>query len=82
MRNNFYGSRSEWSGQLAAMCLSICKTAELHGLNPHAYMVFYFNSCAKNDSRVPDNLDSLLPWNLTDEVIDTQNLRKLKKNVS
>ncbi len=81
-RNNYYGSRSEWSGQLAAMCMSICKTAEMHGFNPQAYMEFYFNICAKNDSRAPDNLESLLPWNLSDEAIDAYNLRKHNKNAS
>jgi transposase len=77
-RKNFYGSHSEWSGQLAAICMSICKTAELHNLNPQAYIEFYFNMCAKNDSRTPDNISSLLPWNLSDEVIDTHNLRSCR----
>jgi len=45
-------------------------------------MGFYSNVCAKNDSRAPDNLESLLPWNPTDEVIYAYNLRKLEKNVS
>jgi transposase len=74
-RNNYYGSRSEWSAQLAAMCMSICKTAELHGLNPQAYIEFYFNICAKNDSRIPNDITSLLPWNLSSEVIDKHKLR-------
>ena len=74
-RNNYYGSRAEWSGQLAAMCMSICKTAELHGLNPQAYVEFYFNTCAKNDSRVPSDIQSLLPWNLSAEVIENNHLR-------
>jgi len=74
-RNNFYGSRSEWSGQLAAMCMSICKTAELHGLNPQAYIEFYFNMCTETASREPKDITSLLPWNLSTEVIDRYNLR-------
>ena len=74
-RKNFYGSRSEWSGQLAAMCMSICKTAELHGLNPQAYIEFYFNRCTENPSREPKDITSLLPWNLSTEVIDMYNLR-------
>jgi transposase len=81
-RNNFYGSHAPWSGELAAICMSIYMTAHLHNINPEAYIEYYFNVCAKNESKPPANLDHLLIWNLTDEVIDSHNLRNVKKIAS
>ncbi|MCL2323824.1 MAG: IS66 family transposase [Oscillospiraceae bacterium] len=74
-RKNFYGSRSEWSGDLAAMCMSICKTAEIHGLNPQAYIEFYFKRFAESNSGATIDIEPLLPWNISDEVADSHNLR-------
>jgi len=81
-RNNFYGSRAPWSGELAAMCMTIYMTAQLYNIDPQAYIEYYFNVCAKNESMPPDNLEPLLIWNLTDEIINEHNLRSDKKNVS
>jgi len=82
-RNNFYGSRAPWSGELAAMCMTIYMTAQLYNIDPQAYIEYYFNVCAKNESMPPDNLEPLLIWNLTDEIIYEHNLRSNnKKNAS
>jgi transposase len=81
-RNNFYGSHAPWSGELAVICMSIYMTAQLHNINPEAYMEYYFHVCAKNESKPPVNLDPLLIWNLTDEIIDSHNLRNGKKIAS
>ena len=66
-RKNYYGSFAAWSGQLAAICLSIMQTAKLHGLKPVAYLTYYLDECARNGG-VPNNLDPLLPWNIPTEV--------------
>ena len=78
-RNNFYGSHAQWSGELAAICMSIYMTAQIYNINPQAYLEFYFHACAKNDSMAPENLEPLLLWNLTDEMIHANNLRGDKK---
>ena len=74
-RNNYYGSRASWSGELAAICMSIYMTAQLYNIDTQAYMRYYFHVCANNDSKPPDNLEPLLFWNLSDEVIEAYNLR-------
>jgi len=74
-RNNYYGSRAPWSGELAAICMSINMTAQLYNIDTQAYMKYYFQVCANNDSKPPDNIEPLLFWNLSDEVIDLHNLR-------
>jgi len=62
-RKNYYGSFAAWSGQLAAICLSIMQTAKLNGLKPVAYLTYYLDECARNGG-VPQNLDPCLPWNI------------------
>jgi len=74
-RNNYYGSRSSWSGDLAAICMSIYMTAQLYNIDTQAYIRYYFHVCANNNSIPPDNLEPLLFWNLSDEIIDAHNLR-------
>jgi len=65
-RNNYYGSRAEWSSHLAAVCLSLIKTAQLNGLNPQEYLRYYLDGCGKAGG-VPEDLTPYLPWNLTPE---------------
>jgi transposase len=81
-RNNFYGSRSEWSGELAAICMSIYSTAELYNINPQSYIEYYFDICAKHDSKPPEDLSPLLPWNLSEEIIQRYGLRNNKEVAS
>ena len=71
-RNNYYGSRAEWSSHFTAICLTILKTAKLHGLNPQEYLRYYLDVCGKN-SGVPEDLEPYLPWNLTPEDIKGEN---------
>jgi transposase len=66
-RKNYYGSFAAWSGQLAAICLSIMQTAKLHGLKPVAYLTYYLDECARAGG-VPTNLDPYLPWNIPPEI--------------
>jgi transposase len=64
-RKNFYGSAAEWSGRLAATLFSIAATFNLWNLNPRRWLTWYFQSCAANDGKAPENLEPFLPWNLS-----------------
>jgi hypothetical protein len=81
-RKNFYGSHAPWSGELAAICMSIYTTALLYNIEPRAYLEYYFNVCAANDSKPPDNIEPLLFWNLSGEVLERFNLRSDKEATS
>jgi len=54
-RKNYYGTHSLWSGQLAAVCMSILQTAVRHGLNPQAYLRYYLDNC--RGGRAPSDLE-------------------------
>ena len=66
-RKNYYGSGSVWSGQLAAMMFSILQTLELHGICPRKWMTRYLTACAELRGHVPEDWESFLPWNLSEE---------------
>ena len=38
--------------------------------NRKKWFFAYFESCARNGGRVPDNLDEFMPWNLSKEQKD------------
>ena len=61
-RKNFYGSGSEWSGELACSCFTILATLGQQGICPRRYFQAYFEACALNRGRAPDNLEEFLPW--------------------
>ncbi|MDA8205355.1 MAG: IS66 family transposase [Thermaerobacter sp.] len=62
-RKNYYGSRSEWSGHLAAMVWTLWVTAEQNGRNPVTYLTEYFTAYAQNGNRPlsPERLQEFLP---------------------
>ena len=60
-RKNFYGSGSEWSGQLAAMMFSLLTTMRLWQINPRTWLSEYLNACAAAGNRVPCDLNPYLP---------------------
>lgn len=64
-RKNYYGSGSEWSGQLAAMLFTLFETLQINHLNPKGYLLAYLHSCAENQGRAPESIESWLPWNLS-----------------
>ena len=66
-RKNYYGSGSIWSGTLATACFTIFRTLILNGIDPQKFLVAYFEACAQNGGRAPENLDDFLPWNLSEE---------------
>ena len=65
-RKNYYGSGSVWSGCLSAVLFSIFQTLVMNNLNPKPFLLAYFEACAKNGGRPPDDLDSFMPWNLSE----------------
>ena len=66
-RKNYYGSGSLWSVCLTAAMFSIVATLKQWGLNPCRWLWWYLESCAAAGSRVPDDIEQFLPWNLTAE---------------
>ena len=66
-RKNFYGSGSQWSGQLAAAAFSIFATLSMWKLNPRKWLTWYFEQCAAAGGKVPADIQPFLPWNLSDE---------------
>jgi transposase len=66
-RKNFYGSGSEWSGQLAAAAFSIFATLSMGKLNPRKWLTWYFEECAAAGGKVPADIQPFLPWNLSAE---------------
>ncbi|MBW8828717.1 MAG: transposase [Burkholderiales bacterium] len=65
-RKNFYGSGSEWSGQLAATMYSLLMTIKLWKLNPRTWLSAYLQACADNGNRAPQDINAFLPWTMDD----------------
>ena len=61
-RKNFYGSGSEWSGQLAATMYSLLMTVKLWGLNARVWLSAYLQACADNGNQAPQDINAFLPW--------------------
>jgi len=61
-RKNFYGSGSEWSGQLAATMYSLLMTVKLWRLNARTWLCAYRQACADNGNRPPPDINAFLPW--------------------
>ena len=66
-RKNYYGSGSKWSGMLSAMLFTLFQTLLINRINPKLFLMAYFEACAQNRGKVPENLDEWLPWNLSEE---------------
>jgi transposase len=63
-RKNFYGSGSEWSGQLAATIFSLLMTMKLWKINPRTWLSDYLHACAAAGNRAPADLRDYLPWTM------------------
>lgn len=63
-RKNFYGSGSEWSGQLAATMFSLLMTVKLWKINPRTWLSDYLHACAAAGNRAPADLRDYLPWTM------------------
>ena len=63
-RKNFYGSGSQWSGQLAATMFSLLMTMRRWQINPRTWLSAYLQACAEHGDRPPPNLDAFVPWSM------------------
>jgi transposase len=81
-RKNFYGSGSQWSGQLTATMLSVLMTAKLWKLNPRTWLTAYLQACAENGNRAPPDLRRFLPWAMNAEQIAAMRSARVKTHRS
>lgn len=65
-RNNYSGSGSIWSAELAAMQFSIFQTMLLWGINPRTWLHLYLEACAQNKGKPPEDLSEFLPWKMSE----------------
>lgn len=67
--NNYCGSCSIWGGEFLAAMHSIIRTCLLHSISPPAYLIYYFQECAKR-GRAPDENEimSFLPHKLPEDI--------------
>ncbi len=63
-RKNYYGSGSQWSAMLSAILFSLFQTLLKNQIDPQKWLFAYFQACAENGGRVPEDLDAWLAWNL------------------
>lgn len=66
-RKNYYGSGSQWSGELAATMLGVFATVRLWGINPRIWLRHYLQACVDCAGRPPADLSSFLPWTMDAE---------------
>jgi transposase len=66
-RKNYYGSGALWSGHLAAMLFSLFATLTLAKINIRIWLTWFLTSCAENGGRVPIEITSFLPWEMSVE---------------
>lgn len=66
-RKNYHGSGSVWSGTLGAMLFTLFQTMILNGIDPKKHLTAYFEACALNGGKPPEDLDAFLPWSLSAE---------------
>ena len=78
-RKNYYGSGAVWSGQLAALLFSLFATLKLWELNPRSWLTAYLTACAAAGGKVPADVLSYLPWNLSAEQREAWSLSESKQ---
>jgi len=63
-RKNYYGSGAVWSGMLSVMLFTLFQTLEMNHIDPHKFLLSYFEACARNKGHPPENLDDFVPWQI------------------
>jgi len=63
-RKNFYGSGSQWSGELAATMFSVLMTMRRWQINPRTWLSAYLHACAEHANRPPPDLRGFVPWTM------------------
>ncbi len=66
-RKNYYGSGSIWSGLLSMVLFTIFQTLLINHINPKLFLLDYFETCAQNGGRAPENIEDFLPWKLSEQ---------------
>jgi transposase len=66
-RKNYYGSGSVWSGTLTAALFTLFQTLLKNQIDPQQFLLAYFEACAQNGGKPPENIDDFLPWNLSQD---------------
>ena len=61
-RKNFYGSASQWSGEVAATMYSLMRTRRRWKSNPRTWRGAYLQACMDNGNRAPADIAPFLPW--------------------
>ena len=61
-RKNYYGSGAVWSGMLSVMLFTLFQTLEMNHIDPHKFLLSYFDACARNKGHPPEHLDDFTPW--------------------
>jgi transposase len=82
LRKNSYGSGAVWSGTLAAMLFSLFQTLCLWNLNPRLWLSAYLERCAACGGQAPQDLHTLLPWNLSEQQRQQWSLKPDQPNTS
>jgi transposase len=65
-RKNFYGSGSQWSGEVGATLMSLLMTVRLWKINARAWLSAYLNACATEGGRAPSDLSAFVPWQMNE----------------
>jgi transposase len=66
-RKNYFGCSALWSGTLMAACFTIFRTLLKNHIDPQKWLFAYFEACAQNSGKPPQDIESFLPWNLSEE---------------
>lgn len=78
-RNNYLGNHSQWGGELSACMYSVIQTCKQNGINPRAYLRYYFEKyIEKNGNMSREEINLMLPGKLKDRIIVKNDLA-LKK---
>jgi len=78
-RKNYYGSGSQWSGQLAAMLFSLFQTLALWNINPRVWLEEYLQACARAGGQAPADVEAFMPWQMSEQKRKEWSLEKEKK---
>ncbi len=70
-RKNFYGSGSQWSGDLAASMMSLLMTAQLWGINVRTWLMAYLQACAQAGGQTPTDISPFVPWRMDAQRLET-----------
>jgi len=67
LRKNSFGSGTEWAGNLTAKLLTLFQTWLVNDLNPEDLLLDYFNTCSQTPGKPPPDINSFLPWSMSEE---------------